>query len=153
MTELVVVMIIVGIMAAMALPRWGGTTGFEERGFRDKVASALRYAQKAAVAARRHVCVSFTETTLSARIAGGFAEISAADFAPGDCTLTLQGPVSDDPDSDALTVWAKGAAAFSAVPDDLIFDPLGRPDRRLEITFTNLDGLPVIVEAETGHVH
>ena len=139
-TELVVVMVVIGIMAAVALPRWRGTTGFEERGFRDEVASALRYAQKAAVAARRRVCVSFTGTTLTATMDSAFQA--------NDCTITLQGPGGGP-----LSVSAQGTAAFSPVPGALIFDPLGRPGGRAEIRFADLGGLPVIVEAETGHVH
>jgi MSHA pilin protein MshC len=49
MIELVTVIMILGILAAMAAPRFFDLGVFEERGFYQEVASALRYAQKIAV--------------------------------------------------------------------------------------------------------
>jgi len=57
LVELVVTMIILGILAAIVVPRFSGQTGFEARGFRDETLVALRYAQKSAIAARRR-CAS-----------------------------------------------------------------------------------------------
>lgn len=142
-TELVVVIVIAGILAATMVPRWGGDTGFEARGFRDEVASALRYAQKAAVASRRRVCVSFASTSLSASIDSTFG---ANDCESG--AISLIGPRGEP-----LAVAAKGTAAFSAVPGMLVFDPLGRPDAGMTLQFADLGGLPVTVEAGTGYVH
>lgn len=148
-TELVVVIVIAGILAAVMLPRWQGETGFEERGFRDEVMSALRYAQKAAVASHRHVCVTFTATTLSAKM--------DTTFGAGDCTTILVGPAGG-----ALSVTASGSAQFSGgAPSSLGFDPLGRPvdgsavllTSATTITVQNLSSLPITIEAETGYVH
>ena len=44
MVELIAVMIIAGILAAMALPRFFDRNIFESRGFHDQVISTLRYA-------------------------------------------------------------------------------------------------------------
>ncbi len=140
MTELVVVIVIAGILAATMVPRWGGDTGFEVRGFRDEVASALRYAQKSAVASRRRVCVSFAADALSVTI--------DSSFGANDCALVLNG-ASGDP----LVVTAEGGAGFAVLPSSLAFDPLGRPSAALVLQFSNLPGLPVTVEAETGYVH
>ena len=67
--ELVVVMIVAGILSATVLPRFGGRTCFEERGFRDETLAALRFAQKSAIASRRLVCVTFAASGLTARVA------------------------------------------------------------------------------------
>lgn len=139
-TELVVVIVIVGILAAVVVPRWSGSTGFEERGFRDEVAAALRYAQKSAIAARRGVCVSFSTTTLSAAMDSAFGA--------NDCSIPLVGPAGV-----ALSVVASGDASFVGAPATLRFDSLGRPDSGLNLGFTNLSELPLVVEAETGYVH
>ena len=48
--ELVAVITILGIVAAITGPRFFGTKVFSERGYADEVASAMRYAQKIAVA-------------------------------------------------------------------------------------------------------
>jgi MSHA pilin protein MshC len=62
MIELIVVMIIVGIMAVTVLPRMSLLGGFEAAGFRDQTVAILRYAQKSALAQRRAVCVTTSDT-------------------------------------------------------------------------------------------
>ena len=48
--ELVVTMVLIGILAAVALPRFFDATAFHSRGFYDEVIQAARYGQKLAVA-------------------------------------------------------------------------------------------------------
>ncbi|MBK8523937.1 MAG: type II secretion system protein [Betaproteobacteria bacterium] len=141
-TELIVTVVMIGILAAVVLPRWGGETGFEERGFRDETAAALRYAQKAAVASRRRVCVNFAVDGRSLSAAMDSA------FGAADCSVTLIGPSGG-----ALAVTAAGSASYSPVPTVLTFDPLGRPGAGATITVGGLTGLLIVVEATTGYVH
>lgn len=144
--ELVAVLVVVGILAATVLPRFGGRHGFEERGLRDETAAALRYAQKSAIASRRLVCVTFTANGLSARIA---TNSGAADCTTG---VALSGPSGGE-----LKVPAKdntiGSAVYSApLPGTtLAFSPLGRPNGGLLISVSATPDLTV--EAETGYVH
>ncbi|MBK7563816.1 MAG: prepilin-type N-terminal cleavage/methylation domain-containing protein [Propionivibrio sp.] len=142
LVELIVVMIIAGILAATVLPRFMGSHGFEERGFRDETAAALRYAQKSAIAERRLVCISFSATGLTARVANAAGA--------GNCTA---GTALIGPTGVALSVTATGGASFSPVPGTLSFNALGQPSSGMSIAITGLAGLPVIVEAETGYVH
>ena len=104
LVELVVVMVIAGILAATVLPRFMGGHGFEERGLRDETAAALRFAQKSAIAARRLVCVTFSVSGLTARVANAAGA--------GSCTAgtDLIGPTGV-----ALSVAATGGASFSPV--------------------------------------
>lgn len=74
LTELIVVMIILGIIAVVALPRFADQLTFETRGFTDQTVAALQYARKVAVATGRNVCVSassggntLTQTMATAR--------------------------------------------------------------------------------------
>jgi MSHA pilin protein MshC len=48
--ELVTTLIIIGVLSAAAIPRIFDNDTFNERGYADEVASALRYAQRIAVA-------------------------------------------------------------------------------------------------------
>src|ERR1035437_6225693 len=60
LVELIVTMTILGILAAVAIPRFASTSGFQTRGFVDQTVATLQYARKVAVATGRHVCVSVT---------------------------------------------------------------------------------------------
>ena len=53
LVELVTTLIVVGILAAFAIPRFVGRTGFESRGFYDQAQGIVRYAQKIAIAQRQ----------------------------------------------------------------------------------------------------
>ena len=63
LVELVVVLVIVGILAVVAIPRMVDNATFDARGFYDHFASGLRYAQKVAVASGCPVQVAITATT------------------------------------------------------------------------------------------
>lgn len=145
--ELVVVIVVAGVLAAVAVPRFMGGNGFEERGFRDETAAALRYAQKSAVASRRWVCVNFNPggNGLTATIGATFS--ATANCAAG---VALQGPSGGN-----LAVNATGGSVLSPVPATLAFSPLGSSGAAT-ITIS-VSGLPaaqaIIVEAETGYVH
>lgn len=144
LVELIVTMILISILAAVALPRWRGGTGFEERALRDKTLAALRYAQKSAVAARRTVCVSFNQSPASATF-----NISSA-YGASDCSAgtSLLGP-----DGAVLQV-SGGSQSYSSAPTSLIFDAAGRPGAAASIGVTGLAStMDITVEAETGYVH
>ena len=143
LTELVVSIVVAGILAASVVPRFTGENGFEGRGFRDETAAALRYAQKSAIASRRLVCVAFTASAVSARVA------SAAGAA--DCTA---GSALVGPGGNTLSVSATGGATFSPTPAALTFNAAGQPNAGVSIGVSGLPGsLAIIVEAETGYVH
>ncbi|RIX46943.1 MAG: prepilin-type N-terminal cleavage/methylation domain-containing protein [Rhodocyclales bacterium GT-UBC] len=138
--ELVVVLILMGILAAIALPRLSGG-GFDDRGFRDQLVAALRYAQKSAVAARITVCAGFTlspSTVTFQRAAQGASNCSGG--------VALEGP-----DGNPLVLSSKSSAAFAALPPDIVFDSAGRPLTGAASIVVGT--LSLSVEAETGYVH
>ena len=53
--ELVAVLVIMGIVAAVVAPRFSNNTAFSERGYADELAAALRYARRIAVASACNV--------------------------------------------------------------------------------------------------
>jgi len=69
LTELIVVMIVLGILSAVALPRIMDNRAFISAAYYADVVSALRYAQKSAASHRRLVCATFTATTVTLSIA------------------------------------------------------------------------------------
>jgi MSHA pilin protein MshC len=150
--ELIVTLVIIGILAAFVVPRFSGTHGFEERGFHDETMSLLRYAQKTAIAQRRLVCVSFTATTVTLRIANNFGATDCA----GANGVDMPGPDGqvNAIDAGANTKYSNANIRFSALPtgDMVVFDPVGRPNAAATITISNFSP-SITVEAETGYVH
>jgi MSHA pilin protein MshC len=67
--ELVTVMILIGILAIVAVPKFANTSAFETRGFSDQTLATLQYGRKVAVAAGRNVCASATGNTLTLTMA------------------------------------------------------------------------------------
>lgn len=143
--ELIVVMIIVGILAAVAAPRLTNS-GFDERRLRDEAIAALRFAQKTAIASRRMTCVAFID---NAHLAVHVETVPGA----GDCMTT--GPVLNGPGGEPLTVTALRSTSFSAFPAGWItFDGLGRPGGVAPISVADLSPtLAITIETETGYVH
>lgn len=67
LVELVVVIVVLGILAAFAAPRFFGERTFAERGFYEELGAALKYAQKLAVASGCAVRFQITSTGYEAR--------------------------------------------------------------------------------------
>ena len=142
--ELVVTIVIIGILAVVVFPKWSGNSGFDERGFRDRVVSGLRYAQKSAIASRRTVCASFSSPPAS-------VSFSLAAFGAANCAVSI--PLVG-PESTPLVVTAPSGVTFAALPADVVFDAAGRPTAAASISLSGLPAaLAITVEAETGYVH
>jgi len=69
--ELVVVLLLVGILAAIAVPRISDTTPFEIRTYSDKLQAAVSYANNIAMSQRRPVIVTFTSTGANIQYVSG----------------------------------------------------------------------------------
>lgn len=139
MIELIVVMMIIGILAVAALPRFAERSVFEARGFEDETKALLRYAQKAAIAQRRFVCVAF-----------GPASATLTVGATAACGTNLTGPRGDSP----FVINAGSTSGYEQVPTapaDFNFDASGTPSLGQAITVTG--GGAITVEAVTGYVH
>ena len=138
LVELTTIVIILGILAVVALPRLGHSE-YKTREFRDKVVSALRYAQKSAVSHRRMVCVSFTASSLS---------LTMDTARTGACTTPLHLPGSS---TNLLSSPDAGKAFFSGGSLALLsFDPDGTSaGRSLSIPGEE----DIVVVGATGHVN
>lgn len=141
MVELVVVIVLIGILSVVAVPRLTGQQAYEELGFFDETRGILRYAQKTAVAKRRLVCVAFTANGVSLTFA------SAAGAAV--CDTPLAGPSGETP---CQIVARSAGSSYAPLPGNFTFDPLGRPSTGQVITIAG-NPRTITVEAETGYVH
>ena len=133
--ELVIVMVVIGILAVFASSKFADRADFQARGFQDETRALLRYAQKAAVAQRRNVCVTLNGTGVSLRIDNG-----------GTCNGTLTLPSSP-----------RGGTGMTnnLLPADLntfYFQPLGDTNKAANITAT-IDGTVITVDFKTGYVY
>ena len=139
--ELVVVIMLTGILAVTVLPKFLGLQAFDDRGFHDSTLAALRYAQKAAIAHRHTVCLSFSSTSVTA---------TTASAAPPsvNCDINLGGPNGTNP----YQVTARGASVYARVPTAFNFSALGRASIGQTIQVANVTQ-SIKVEAETGYVH
>ncbi|MFC5547361.1 pilus assembly FimT family protein [Massilia aerilata] len=106
--ELIVVMILIGILSAIAIPRLIGNGERGAQVFGDQLVSGLRLASTTARAHRRTVCATLAPRALALRIA-----TVAGPFAP--CTATLgSAPESDfaTTDPDVVADGLSGALYF-----------------------------------------
>jgi len=161
LVELIVVMIVIGILAVVVVPRFSLLSGFDEAGYRNKVMATLEYARKTAVAQRRYVCVTrngnglILTRDLRDPDPLTFSTVLAANC-PNSGSNQLSLPSADakycPSGTSANQICAPNNTSFTAAPALLKFSPLGQPDA--VATYTVSGGVPAItVEAETGYVH
>jgi MSHA pilin protein MshC len=119
LTELVTVILLTGIVAAFAVPRFFGRSDFDERGFFELSIQAVRYAQKLAIASGCDIRVNFdgSGVALHQWISGGTCISSAC---AGAGLTPVQSPGGGDFDEDAPSGVNVGTATFC-------FDSIGRP--------------------------
>lgn len=133
LVELVMVIVIAGILAAVAAPRFMDSTSFDTRGFQDETKSLLRYAQKTAVAQRHAVCVTLAATGVTLRI---------DNTGDGNCDIPL-----------ALPNPPRGGAGSTSSVAAFRFRPSGDTDQAANVTVTIAGATPITVDRRTGHVY
>jgi MSHA pilin protein MshC len=153
LTELIVTLVLIGILALFVAPRFAGMSTVRERSEYDKVLSAVTYARKAAVAERRYACVAVSSNAIALTVDANPPESTASTFG-GTCPF---GTALDLPakDPDCTTAGTNQTclkySTISAVPSTFQFDALGRASATVTITMPGYP--PITVEGETGYVH
>jgi MSHA pilin protein MshC len=127
LVELITVIVIIGILAVAAAPRFFDNNVFQARGAADQVIAALRYGQKVAIAQHSNVDV---------KISGG---------ANPQCDSMLAS-------SAVVCVISNGVTVNPALPWTITFDALGR---RVPNAATSavVGTTSINIELETGYVH
>jgi prepilin-type N-terminal cleavage/methylation domain-containing protein len=114
MVELLVVIVMLGVLAAVVMPKMDSALGLRSDAARDEVLSALRYAGQTALSHRRLVCADVSATAVTLRIAS--TRPASA------CNSALVGPDGGS----AFTANAGNAALAVAPAGTLYFQPDGR---------------------------
>lgn len=144
LVELIVVMMIVGILAVAAIPRFFQKETFEARGYHDQVLSMLRYAQKAAIAQHTDVFVNADAGSHTVCLTYGSDPTCASVVGvinPADNSIFKKTA------PDGVTLASSASFSYSA---------LGRPSGSAAVVLGIVgDGITrtITVERETGYVH
>jgi len=148
LTELIVVILILGVLAVVAIPKFFGRKTFDALRFYDQAQATVRYAQKVAIAQRCNpVQVQTTSSSIQLSILPA-VPVSACPVAavtaiaiPGGSGGALQAPTG---------VALSPATSFT-------FDGGGRPSfsgaLTLSVSATGEPTRSFLVEQETGYVH
>lgn len=141
--ELVLVIVILAILGALAGPRFFDSAAFDERAYADELASALRYAQKVAVASGCRVRVAITAASYSLAqqsAEGGHCNPADTSF-PFPVQLSTGEIMNRSAPAGVVTV---PAAAIT-------FDALGRTDLATNQTLT-VGAHTLLIQADSGLV-
>jgi MSHA pilin protein MshC len=145
LVELVITIVIVGILAAVVGPRFFSAQSFQERGYFDEVAAALRYAQKLSIATQCPVQVNIN--------AGGYSLFFPNDTDGIPATCNNSPAVYGGNPVRALAGqgnFAKAAPSGVNISNFVVaFDSLGRPTNSGDIT---IGGRTLTIEADSGYV-
>jgi MSHA pilin protein MshC len=137
--ELVVTLVVLGILAAVAIPRFASRSAFDVFGFTEQTRETLRFAQKSAIAKRRTVCISLSSGSLVLTASASFG---------GTCSLGLIDPSTGK--AFAQTIPSQ-VAVSSAI---FTYDASGTPSAGQTITVSSgTSSQTITVDAGTGYVY
>ncbi|WP_229212324.1 MSHA biogenesis protein MshC [Duganella sp. HH105] len=121
--ELVVMIVVLGILGAIAAPRFFDTRGFDAASFTDQLKAQIRYGQKVAIAQGRFVFVRLNGSSVALCYDAACASRVAP---PGGSNSGTASTITNC----GVTTWAcegvPGGLAVSAVAS-FYFDPAGQP--------------------------
>lgn len=140
LVELVAIIVLAGILAAVAGPRFFTASTFAARGYTDAAAGFLRYAQKLAVA--RH-------TAVTTRIDATGLSLCATAANPCADANPWPGPQGETP----YRVDVPNGVTLAGSAASVSFDAQGRPSTGVTLTITGDTARVLTVEAETGYVY
>ena len=138
LVELIVVIVIVGIMALIAAPRFFAQARFDASRFHEAAISAIRYGQKVAQAQHTNVYVIPSANAVALCYDAG-------------CATTVKSPADNNA---AFIVTAPSGIGLTG--SSFNFTSLGQPNPNAMQTLTVTGDTVVrqiVVEQETGYVH
>lgn len=146
MVELIAVLLIVGVLAVVAMPRLNTTDNLRGAAWRDQVQAAVLQARSLAAGHRRLVCLA---------VATGEVRLSMASTNPANtCDTALPGPDGDlrwAVDPQALAITASPGATLHVQPDGRITLPAS-PGTATDFSIGIASQSVLTVYGATGHV-
>lgn len=144
--ELVVVLLLIGVLMAVGMPRFFNQLTFLEWGFSDEVGEALRFSQKQAVATGcdTQMAITVNSYQMNQRVNCNSGAFTQSVQVPGGTTTGYAGTAPNGVTLTAITLY---------------FDALGRPRNSATSalltasTAITIGSRSVTIEAETGYVH
>lgn len=130
--ELIIVMVLVGILAAVALPRLD-LAGFRSAGFHQQAMTTVRFAQKTAISAGCSVQVNINSGTCQLNWSGCAANAAILNPASGNANFCADSETAGTPPSVNFT-----------------FNRIGAPSAAQSFS---VDGRTIVIEANTGFAH
>lgn len=141
LVELIGVIVIAGILAAVAAPRFFNAATFSSRGYFDGASGFLRYAQKLAIARHGSVIVQIDASGLT---------LCGVTTSP--CPLANQ--ISGPDGSASYQALVPNGVSLAGSVANFSFNSQGSPGLTdITLTITGDTVRPLTVEAETGYVH
>jgi MSHA pilin protein MshC len=149
LVELVVVIAIMGVMVAVAAPRFASSDVFETRGDAGLLSSTLRYAQKTAIAQRRSVFV-ITDNVAQPNT------VKLCFTADPNCPSTLA-VVNPETGAGYVMTFSKNVRV-TPPPNTLGFEASGQASPNVSATYTVINRknatqeVAINIEANTGYI-
>jgi MSHA pilin protein MshC len=142
--ELVMVIVLLGILSAIALPKFFDFSSYQERAFFDDTLSAVCYAQKLAVATGCKVQVSIS--------ANAYVLNSPADRSQclsNSAVFSL--PIRNPGTGEASYAHSESGVSLTSSPAIFYFDALGRASADVLLTVAGVK--TIVVVQDTGFVY
>lgn len=142
LVELIMIMVILGILAVVALPRFADRQAFDTRGFADQTRAAIQFGRKVALASGRNVCVNASGSTLALTMANGRGQGAA-------CPSGVINPATGT----AYSITSPVAnVSYSNALSPLIFYGDGRPSAAGSLTVHGDSDITINIDGATGYV-
>jgi len=124
LVELIVVIVILGILSAVAAPRFFDQQAYKERAFKDDIVATLRFAQKRAVASGCEVRVEIESDgyTLYRQDSSDYCGTTP----PTLPATNLKHPAGASPDPVADDNFANNTSPVILTPATIVFNALGQ---------------------------
>jgi MSHA pilin protein MshC len=142
--ELVMVIVLLGILSATALPKFFDFSGFQQQAFFDNTLSAVRYAQKLAVASGCKLQVSVSANTYALNSPANRSQCASS-------SPVFSTAVRNPGTGDASFTKSETGVTLTSSPASFTFDALGRASADVLITVGGSKSIAVV--RDTGFVY